>query len=100
MRAVSSRSTRCHGTSGAPTTEQARKGGERSRGEGGERSSHARIGMRGPLIPMRAWLDRAGHLSGLEAGGADVEPFGRAADDGTDGLDVWVPAAAGAAVRM
>src|SRR5207342_2986809 len=42
----------------------------------------------------------AGDLACLDAGGAHVDPLGRAADHGTDPLDVRVPAAAGAAVRV
>ena len=42
----------------------------------------------------------AGDLACLDAGGADVDPLGRAADHGADALDVRVPAAAGTAVRV
>src|SRR5699024_1011911 len=42
----------------------------------------------------------AGHLAGLDARGAGVHALGRATDTGADGLDVGVPAAAGATVRV
>ncbi len=42
----------------------------------------------------------AGDLACLDAGGAHVDPLGRAAGHGADPLDVRVPAAAGAAVRV
>src|SRR6266704_1462639 len=41
----------------------------------------------------------AGDLAGLDAGRADVDPLGRAADRDAAALDVRVPAAAGTAVR-
>src|SRR5699024_8997034 len=41
----------------------------------------------------------AGHLAGLDARGAGVHALGRATDTGADGLDVGVPAAAGATGR-
>src|ERR1700751_5300954 len=44
------------------------------------------------------WL--AGDLACLDAGGADVQALGRARHDSANGLDVGVPAAAGAAVRV
>lgn len=42
----------------------------------------------------------AGHLAGLDARGARVHTLGRAAHAGANGLDVGVPAAAGATVRV
>ncbi len=50
----------------------------------------------GPAAP--GWL--AGDLVGLDARGAHVEPPGRSADDGAHALNVRVPAARGAAVRV
>lgn len=43
---------------------------------------------------------RLGDLSGLDAGRTHIEPLGRAAHDRADPLDVRVPAARGAAVRV
>ncbi len=48
----------------------------------------------------RASTVLAGDLACLDAGGAHVDPLGRAADHGTDPLDIRVPAAAGAAMRV
>src|SRR5579875_4138681 len=42
----------------------------------------------------------ASDLTRLDARGADVQPLPRAADHGVHGLDVRIPAAAGAAVRV
>src|SRR4029077_3763845 len=42
----------------------------------------------------------AGELSGLDAGRAHAQPLGRPVDGGPDDLDVGVPAARGAAVRV
>ncbi len=42
----------------------------------------------------------AGHLAGLDARSASVHTLGRAAHAGANGLDVGVPAAAGATVRV
>ena len=56
-----------------------------------------------PPVPGCVRRGSALDLAGLEAGGADVEPLrGHAgvADEGPDALDVRVPAALGAAVRV
>src|SRR5215813_8537031 len=42
----------------------------------------------------------AGELSGLDAGRAHMQPLGRPVDGGPDDLDVGVPAARGAAMRV
>src|SRR6476659_1715393 len=42
----------------------------------------------------------AGELAGLDAGRAHAQPLGRPVDGGPDDLDVGVPAARGAAVRV
>lgn len=45
-------------------------------------------------------LDGAIDLAGLEASNADVHALRSAADDGAHALDVWVPAALVADMRM
>ena len=45
-------------------------------------------------------LDGAIDLAGLEASNADVHALWSATDDSADALDVWVPAALVADVRM
>src|SRR5215471_14578723 len=49
-------------------------------------------------VPVPGGL--AGDLAGLDAGGADVEALRRSGDERANGLDVGVPATAGAAVRV
>ena len=57
----------------------------------------------GPPSRMRPGSQRPAlllDLAGLDAPGADVQPLGRAVDEGPDPLDVGVPAALRAAVRV
>ena len=57
----------------------------------------AQAGQDSTTWPLRS----AGDLACLDAGGADVQPLaGTAADHSTNGLDVGIPAAAGAAVGV
>src|ERR1700761_2050672 len=70
---------------------------------GRETAMSSSVASRGSSPPagitsLRAPL--AGDLACLDAGGAHVHALGRAADRGADALDVRVPAAAGAAVRV
>src|SRR6478752_5779001 len=62
-------------------------------------------GKRQPAVPWTgtagcAEVRLAGDLAGLDAGGAHVQPLRRAVHHCAHGLDVRVPAAAGAAVRV
>jgi len=59
---------------------------------------HFRAVLAGGTTPKDPSL--AGDPACLDAGGADVQALGRAAHGGADTLDVRVPAAAGAAVRV
>src|SRR5690606_18726434 len=54
----------------------------------------------GEVNARRRSADALGDLAGLEAAGAHVDPLGRAVDDGPHPLDVRVPPALGAPVRV
>src|SRR5712691_8397208 len=73
-------------------------------GEATAPSPRCRTGRKrnGPGGPVALWacLGLPADLAGLDAGGADVEALGRPGDERANGLDVRVPAAAGAAVRV
>ena len=80
------------GTAGSATTSAERIAADRiaaGRPPGSRKAGR----RRGPAFGDGWQRSGAGDLAGLEAGGADVEPLGRAADEGAHALDVRVPAA-------